>query len=49
LITQYTGNNTYSMYLVMALYVLAGVILLFTVKAAKGVSRGAAVTPVPSS
>src|SRR3954463_3257864 len=29
LITQYTGNNTYSMYLVMALYVLAGVILLF--------------------
>ena len=32
LITQYTGNNTYSMYLVMALYVLAGVILLVTVK-----------------
>ena len=49
LITQYTGNNTYSMYLVMALYVLAGVILLVTVKAAKGVSRGAAATPAPSS
>ena len=30
------------MYLVMALYVLAGVILLVTVKAAKGVSHGAA-------
>ena len=49
LITQYTGNNTYSMYLVMALYVLAGVILLVTVKAAKGASHGAAATPAPSS
>jgi MFS-type transporter involved in bile tolerance (Atg22 family) len=48
LITQYTGNNTYSMYLVMALYVLAGVILLVTVKAAKGVSHAAA-APAPSS
>ena len=48
-ITQYTGNNTYSMYLVMALYVLAGVILLVTVKAAKGASHGAAATPAPSS
>ena len=35
LITQATGNNLYSMYLVMALYVLAGVVLLLTVHPAK--------------
>ena len=35
LITQRTGSTTYSMYLVMALYVLAGLLLLGTVRAAK--------------
>jgi D-galactonate transporter len=49
LITQYTGNNIYSMYLVMALYVLAGVILLVTVRAAKGARHEAASGAVPSS
>ena len=35
LITQYTGSTLYSMYLVMALYVLSGVILLLTVRPAR--------------
>ena len=33
-LTQVTGSNTYSMYLVMAMYVLAGLVLLVTVQAA---------------
>jgi nitrate/nitrite transporter NarK len=33
-LTQLTGSNTYSMYLVMAMYLLAGLILLATVRAA---------------
>src|SRR5882672_8101232 len=34
LITQWTGSTAYSMYLVMAMYVLAGLVLLVTVQAA---------------
>jgi nitrate/nitrite transporter NarK len=34
LITQWTGSTTYSMYLVVAMYLLAGIILLVTVRAA---------------
>jgi nitrate/nitrite transporter NarK len=33
-LTQLTGSNTYSMYLVMAMYLLAGLVLLATVRAA---------------
>ena len=29
-----TGSNTYSMYLVMAMYLLAGLVLLATIQAA---------------
>jgi sugar phosphate permease len=39
LITQRTGSNVYSMHLVMALYLLAGVVLLATVRAAKAPGR----------
>jgi sugar phosphate permease len=35
LITQWTGSTAYSMYLVMAMYLLAGLLLLATVRAAK--------------
>ena len=35
MITQWTDSTAYSMYLVMAMYVLAGLILLVTVRAAK--------------
>ncbi len=35
LITQWTGSTVYSMYLVMAMYILAGLVLLVTVRAAK--------------
>jgi sugar phosphate permease len=35
LLTQYTGSNVHSIYLVMVLYALAGIILLVTVHAAK--------------
>ena len=42
LITQRTGSTVYSMYLVIALYVLAGVILLISVHAAKGARPRAA-------
>ena len=35
MITQWTGSTTYSMYLVMAMYVLAGLILLATVRASR--------------
>ena len=42
LIIQYTGSNAYSMYLVMAMYVLAGLILLVTVRAAKASERSPA-------
>jgi nitrate/nitrite transporter NarK len=34
LITQWSGSTTYSMYLVVAMYLLAGIILLVTVRAA---------------
>jgi nitrate/nitrite transporter NarK len=33
-LTQMTGSNTYSMYLVMAMYLLAGLVLLATIQAA---------------
>jgi nitrate/nitrite transporter NarK len=35
LITQWTGSTVYSMYLVMAMYVVAGLVLLVTVRAAR--------------
>ena len=41
-LTLLTGSNTYSMYLVMAMYVLAGLILLATVRAAGTAGHGAA-------
>ena len=41
-LTQLTGSNTYSMYLVMAMYVLAGLILLATVRAARPSGQHAA-------
>jgi sugar phosphate permease len=40
-IMQSTGSNIYSMYLVMALYVLAGILLLITVRAATGARHSA--------
>lgn len=39
LITQWTGSTAYSMYLVMAMYVLAGLILLGTVRAARAAGQ----------
>jgi hypothetical protein len=42
LITQGTGSTAYSRYLVMAMYVLAGVILLATVRAARPSGQHAA-------
>jgi nitrate/nitrite transporter NarK len=39
LITQWTGSTAYSMYLVMAMYVLAGLLLLVTVRAAGTAGR----------
>jgi nitrate/nitrite transporter NarK len=42
LITQWTGSTAYSMYLVMAMYVLAGLILLATVRAATTSGQGVA-------
>ena len=42
LIIQYTGSNAYSMYLVMAMYVRADLILLVTVRAAKASERSVA-------
>ncbi|MGP0088134.1 MAG: MFS transporter [Steroidobacteraceae bacterium] len=42
LITQRTGSPAYSMYLVMALYILAGLILLIAVRAAKAPGARAA-------
>jgi nitrate/nitrite transporter NarK len=41
-LTQLTGSNTYSMYLVMAMYLLAGVVLLSTVRAAATAKHGIA-------
>jgi sugar phosphate permease len=42
LITQWTGSTVYSMYLVMAMYVLAGLILVITVRAARASGQGVA-------
>jgi len=42
LITARTGNTTYSMYLVVALYLVSGILLLLTIRAASGSQRGAA-------
>ena len=42
LIIQHIGSNAYSMYSVMAMYVLAGLILLVTVRAAKASERSPA-------